>query len=236
MCVDEQEMPLHACMHTISFIHIMSSSLIDHKDEEVAGDKRLKEIRQILAKYNHITTQNVKEEYEKIILTQLPHIYGEDWERVQQRVLHEHKIDSTEESLSLNHLTEDAVSILVAALVRTIPEYHIAIITSGMRQSRFLVNKIRLCLREVNDRIIRYNPEEIWLAAPDADLTKKKNANLLSGASRAFVFPSYFKSLRGQTATSILLMCDIPKESMQDVVYPLMTVKHTTLLQNNKKE
>ena len=173
--------------------------------EETVGDKRLNEIKQLLTEHNnkHNIPVDVQDEQQRFIHAHLHHIYGEEWERVRQRVLSEHKIEELKDEFTSSKLNDRSIPILVAIMLRTIPEFRIVIITTGWIQARYINVKIALCLEPVKERIITHNMEEICIAPQYLDLSKTKKK---TGTSSVFISPPNCNLLRGQYADCMIVI------------------------------
>lgn len=134
--------------------------------------------------------------HEKFIQSCLPHIYGAEWEYVQQEVLERHrltKIDHEVMVITPRRFGKTwSVAMVVAALLLCVPGIRISVVSTGSRASSSLKETVvkfieKSTIHNGKSRIIVNNKEELFVAKEGK--SNKKDATQ-DTTSRLLCFPS----------------------------------------------
>ena len=195
----------------------------------VPGDVYIQQIEQILDGFEgYVRSQSQKDFHKSFIDAVLPHIYGADFEKYRERILHERKVDNHQSEILVccprRFGKTTSVSMFIAALLYVIPDTWISCFSTGQRASTTLLDqaaKFLLTLPKSKDRILKKNSEQLFVKGVDG-----------SDIRRFHSFPSSVAGLKGQGGKLIILeeASRLDEAVFQEVVLPLLGVSNTALI------
>lgn len=136
--------------------------------------------------------------HDKFVESCLPHIYGAEWEFVQQEVLERHRLTKINHEVMV--ITPRrfgktwSVAMVVAALLLCVPGIRISVVSTGSRASSSLKETVvkfieKSTIHNGKSRIIVNNKEELFVAKEGSGGSNKKDATQ-DTTSRLLCFPS----------------------------------------------
>jgi hypothetical protein len=194
------------------------------------GDEVLEAVERALDSFEGYPRSDTQKDFHMAMVNaSLPHIYGDQWENVRERVLHQRGLDTVLYEMLIcsprRFGKTTSVSMYCAVMLMHCPETWISVFSTGQRASTLLLDQCarftKMILINSLDRVAKHNQENLFIKGDSP-----------SDLRRLFSFPSSVAGLKGVGAKIVILeeASRLDEAMFQEVIIPLLGVKDTTLI------
>lgn len=194
------------------------------------GDEVLEAVERALDSFEGYPRSDTQKDFHlAMVNASLPHIYGDNWENVRERVLHQRGLDTVLYEMLIcsprRFGKTTSVSMYCAVMLMHCPETWISVFSTGQRASTLLLDQCarftKMILINSLDRVAKHNQENLFIKGDSP-----------SDLRRLFSFPSSVAGLKGVGAKIVILeeASRLDEAMFQEVIIPLLGVKDTTLI------